>query len=89
MVRDIIWTNDWVKDGPFAGALVEGDRKRIFDVNRRVADLPGPLVPVQFACLDEIGQAMLPYCLNWLIDEISTSINTAAAGGNASLMAIG
>ena len=29
------------------------------------------------------------YCLNWLVEEVSTSINTAAAGGNASLMTIG
>ncbi|MGO6969871.1 hypothetical protein [Rhizobium leguminosarum] len=29
------------------------------------------------------------YCLNLLLEEVSTSINTAAAGGNASLMAIG
>jgi len=29
------------------------------------------------------------YCLNWLLEEVSTSINTAAAGGNASLMSIG
>ena len=29
------------------------------------------------------------YCLNWMLEEVSTSINTAAAGGNASLMAIG
>jgi len=26
------------------------------------------------------------YCLNWLLEEVSTSINTAAAGGNASLV---
>ena len=29
------------------------------------------------------------YSLNWLLEEVSTSINTAAAGGNASLMSIG
>jgi RHH-type proline utilization regulon transcriptional repressor/proline dehydrogenase/delta 1-pyrroline-5-carboxylate dehydrogenase len=29
------------------------------------------------------------YCLNWLLEEVSTSIKTSAAGGNASLMSIG
>jgi RHH-type proline utilization regulon transcriptional repressor/proline dehydrogenase/delta 1-pyrroline-5-carboxylate dehydrogenase len=28
------------------------------------------------------------YRLNWLVEEVSTSINTTAAGGNASLMAL-
>ena len=27
--------------------------------------------------------------IRWLVEEVSTSINTAAAGGNASLMTIG
>ncbi|MGY5794862.1 hypothetical protein ACXHXM_32295 len=26
------------------------------------------------------------YCLNWLLEEVSTSINTAPAGGNPSLV---
>jgi RHH-type proline utilization regulon transcriptional repressor/proline dehydrogenase/delta 1-pyrroline-5-carboxylate dehydrogenase len=30
-----------------------------------------------------------PYPRDFLFDEISLSVNTAAAGGNASLMAIG
>ncbi len=30
-----------------------------------------------------------PYPREFLFDEVSLSINTAAAGGNASLMAIG
>jgi delta 1-pyrroline-5-carboxylate dehydrogenase len=31
----------------------------------------------------------LAYQCDWLLEEASTSINTAAAGGNASLMTIG
>jgi RHH-type proline utilization regulon transcriptional repressor/proline dehydrogenase/delta 1-pyrroline-5-carboxylate dehydrogenase len=30
-----------------------------------------------------------PYPLEFLFDEVSLSVNTAAAGGNASLMTIG
>jgi RHH-type transcriptional regulator, proline utilization regulon repressor / proline dehydrogenase / delta 1-pyrroline-5-carboxylate dehydrogenase len=85
----ISWTHDWEQDGPFSGALVEGDAERVKQVNRKLAALPGPLVLVQAATPQELQQDPQAYCLNWLLEEVSTSINTAAAGGNASLMAIG
>ena len=47
--------------------------------------MPGPIVPVHAA---HTGAA-LPYPCDWLLEEVSTSINTTAAGGNASLMMIG
>ena len=83
------WTSDWAKDGPFSGALVEGDRDRVLAVNKKIAALPGPLLLVQAATTEELTGDPEAYCLNWLLEEVSTSINTAAAGGNASLMAIG
>ncbi|MBB3610771.1 trifunctional transcriptional regulator/proline dehydrogenase/L-glutamate gamma-semialdehyde dehydrogenase [Rhizobium sp. BK602] len=85
----IAWTSDWEKDGPFSGALVEGDHDTVLAANRRLAALPGPLVLVQAATTDELIGNPEAYCLNWLLEEVSTSINTAAAGGNASLMTIG
>ncbi len=85
----LTWTADWEKDGPFAGALVEGEAEDVRRVNRRIAGLPGPLVLVQAATSAELASDPEAYCLNWLLEEVSTSINTAAAGGNASLMAIG
>ena len=85
----ITWTSDWNKDGPFASALVEGDAERILKVNKAIAALDGPLVLVQSATTAEIESDIEAYCLNWLVEEVSTSINTAAAGGNASLMTIG
>jgi RHH-type proline utilization regulon transcriptional repressor/proline dehydrogenase/delta 1-pyrroline-5-carboxylate dehydrogenase len=85
----VAWSADWAADGPFAAALVEGDAARIVEVNRRVADLPGPLVPVQAASSDALRDNPEAYCLNWLLEEVSTSINTTAAGGNAALMGIG
>ena len=85
----ISWTTDWNVGGPFAAALVEGDERRVREVNARIAELEGPLVLVQSATTDEIESDVEAYCLNWLVEEVSTSINTAAAGGNASLMAIG
>ena len=47
------------------------------------------LVLVQAAGSDALAADAEAYCLNWLVEEVSTSINTAAAGGNASLMTIG
>ena len=44
-----------------------------------MAGREGPIVPVYVA----------PYPREFLFDEVSLSVNTAAAGGNASLMAIG
>jgi len=85
----IVWSKDWAKDAPFAGALVEGDAARIVEVNAKIAALPGPLVLTQAASSEELAAKDDAYCLNWLLEEVSTSINTTAAGGNASLMAIG
>ncbi|WP_182083965.1 trifunctional transcriptional regulator/proline dehydrogenase/L-glutamate gamma-semialdehyde dehydrogenase [Aureimonas sp. ME7] len=75
--------------GAFAGALVEGEGERVREANRRIAAFEGPLVLVQSASAAELSSEASPYCLNWLLEEVSTSINTAAAGGNASLMSIG
>jgi RHH-type proline utilization regulon transcriptional repressor/proline dehydrogenase/delta 1-pyrroline-5-carboxylate dehydrogenase len=83
------FTSDWKTDAPFAGALIEGDAERIRTVNKQIAALPGPLVLVQAASSEELSRNPGAYCLNWLVEEVSTSINTAAAGGNASLMSIG
>jgi RHH-type proline utilization regulon transcriptional repressor/proline dehydrogenase/delta 1-pyrroline-5-carboxylate dehydrogenase len=70
-------------DGPLGAVLVEGDAARIGAVVRDVAGLPGPVVSVHVAGADG------GYPLDWLLEEVSTSINTTAAGGNASLMMIG
>ncbi|MCA3556490.1 trifunctional transcriptional regulator/proline dehydrogenase/L-glutamate gamma-semialdehyde dehydrogenase [Aestuariivirga sp.] len=82
-------TSDWGLDGPFAGALVEGDAPEVRAASMRIAALPGPLVPVQAAGTAELASDPQAYCLNWLVEEVSTSVNTAAAGGNAGLMTIG
>ncbi|MGQ3076292.1 MAG: hypothetical protein ACT7A5_34920, partial [Ferrovibrionaceae bacterium] len=70
-------------------ALVEGNAEVVLAANRRIAALPGPLVLMQAATTEELATDPEAYCLNWLLEEVSTSINTAAAGGNASLMSIG
>ncbi|MFT3972270.1 MAG: trifunctional transcriptional regulator/proline dehydrogenase/L-glutamate gamma-semialdehyde dehydrogenase [Amaricoccus sp.] len=81
---------DWAAAGPFAGALIEGDAGRVAEATRALATLPGPIVLAQSATTDEVAaKGAGAWCLSWLLEEVSTSINTTAAGGNASLMAIG
>ncbi|WP_051679089.1 trifunctional transcriptional regulator/proline dehydrogenase/L-glutamate gamma-semialdehyde dehydrogenase [Xanthobacter sp. 91] len=82
-------SSDWQADGPFSGALIEGEAERVRAVNLKIATLDGPLVLAQSASTQDLLNDPDAYCLNWLMEEVSTSINTAAAGGNASLMSIG
>ena len=72
------WSTDWAGDGPYAGALIQGDAARVRDMQQCIAALDGPIVLTQAN----------DYRLEWLVEEVSTSINTTAAGGNASLMAM-
>jgi len=67
---------------PFSVALVEDDASATLAA---VAAMPGAIVPVYRAD----PSRPLAYDPIWLVEEVSTSINTTAAGGNASLMAIG
>ena len=59
--------------------LAEGDPAALVALNRRIAARPGPIIPLLTGDFD----------LDRLLEERSVSTNTAAAGGNASLMAIG
>jgi len=63
---------------PLAAALVEGDA---VPVAEELAVLDGPIVPL--LAMGESG-----YPIELLLEEVSISINTTAAGGNASLMTI-
>jgi len=70
---------------PCSAALVESDQALVRDTVAHVAGLEGPIVSVHVAQQDH----PLAYQIDWLLEEVSTSINTTAAGGNASLMMIG
>ncbi len=83
------FARDWASSGPFSGALIEGDADRVKAASQSIAGLPGPLVLVQAATTEDLATNPDAYGLNWLLEEVSTSVNTAAAGGNASLMSIG
>jgi RHH-type proline utilization regulon transcriptional repressor/proline dehydrogenase/delta 1-pyrroline-5-carboxylate dehydrogenase len=70
---------------PIAAMLVEGDADLVTSSLQAAAAMPGPIVPVHAALV----AAPLPHPCEWLLEEVSISINTTAAGGNASLMMIG
>lgn len=85
----IMWTKNYDVDGPFSGCLIEGEGKRVTDLQDILTKLTGPLIVVQAATTEELQKTDMAYNLHLMVEEVSTSINTAAAGGNASLMAIG
>ena len=76
------WLAEMPEQSRFAAVLIEPRRDGITDILLRLAAIPGPIPLVQMA--DKDGR----YRAEWLVEEISTSINTTAAGGNASLMAL-
>ena len=73
--------SDWTKAPHLAAALVEGGADALLAAQRAAALREGPIVPV-IALGADID-------LDRLLEERSVSVNTAAAGGNASLMTIG
>lgn len=68
---------------PISALLVEGDSVATTHALTEVAEWSGAIVPV-IAC-----SADAPCDPHRLLEEVSTSINTTAAGGNASLMMLG
>jgi RHH-type proline utilization regulon transcriptional repressor/proline dehydrogenase/delta 1-pyrroline-5-carboxylate dehydrogenase len=62
-----------------AAALFAGSESDLLALNAKLAARDGPIVPVYVE----------PYPAEFLGVEVSLSVNTAAAGGNASLMTIG
>ena len=69
---------------PIDVALHHGDANGLLELGRLLARRDGPVVPLWGF---DTGDTRLP--LEALVVERSVSINTAAAGGNASLMMIG
>ncbi|UYN96822.1 MAG: bifunctional proline dehydrogenase/L-glutamate gamma-semialdehyde dehydrogenase PutA [Enhydrobacter sp.] len=66
-------------DPDIAAALFDGPVPELLALGRRLAARSGPIVPI----------FVPPYPTEFLFAEVSRSVNTAAAGGNASLMTIG
>ncbi|QEE42531.1 MULTISPECIES: trifunctional transcriptional regulator/proline dehydrogenase/L-glutamate gamma-semialdehyde dehydrogenase [unclassified Methylobacterium] len=74
--------------GEVRAVLYEGGPEGLQALNRAIAHRPGPILQVQARAIDALAAGDL-YALPGLIEERSTAINTTAAGGNASLLAIG
>lgn len=77
-----------IEQSDFQAVLFEGDGDALRTLNQSIARRDGPIVPVQGLGSDELA-AGAAYALDTLVREVSISINTAAAGGNASLMMVG
>ena len=76
---------DWTKDEViFDAVLHHGDCDQLRDVCQQVAQRTGAIVGVQ-----GLSQGETNIALERLVIERALSVNTAAAGGNASLMTIG
>jgi RHH-type proline utilization regulon transcriptional repressor/proline dehydrogenase/delta 1-pyrroline-5-carboxylate dehydrogenase len=75
-------------DRPIASALIEGGPDRLLAALAEVAARPGPIPLVQTASPADCAGGPA-WRMEWLVEEVSTSINTTASGGNASLMALG
>jgi RHH-type proline utilization regulon transcriptional repressor/proline dehydrogenase/delta 1-pyrroline-5-carboxylate dehydrogenase len=73
----------------FTAALFEGEPSMAAQWARELAARDGPIVMPQCLTPEDISAGPAYYSLEWLLTERSISINTAAAGGNASLMTIG
>ncbi|HUH60954.1 MAG TPA: trifunctional transcriptional regulator/proline dehydrogenase/L-glutamate gamma-semialdehyde dehydrogenase [Candidimonas sp.] len=68
--------------------LFEGGQDALISLNQRLARRPGPIVLAQGMAARDLAEGA-NYYPERLLAERSVSVNTAAAGGNASLMSIG
>ena len=75
----------WRDAGDLRGVLFEGEADALLALSREVAERDGPILSIGAARSAERDD----YELTRLLEECSISTNTAAAGGNASLMSIG
>ncbi len=79
---------DWRQATGVAGALFEGDAAALQAIARPLASLDGPVLQIQGATVSGLATGAEDYALEALLEEVSISTNTAAAGGNAQLMTL-
>jgi RHH-type proline utilization regulon transcriptional repressor/proline dehydrogenase/delta 1-pyrroline-5-carboxylate dehydrogenase len=80
---------DWRQATAIAGVLFEGDATALQATVRQLASLDGPVLQIQSATVSGLATGAEDYSLQALLEEVSVSTNTAAAGGNAQLMTLG
>jgi RHH-type proline utilization regulon transcriptional repressor/proline dehydrogenase/delta 1-pyrroline-5-carboxylate dehydrogenase len=71
-------------DASWQAVLMHGDSSEVIDMAERLAQHPGAVVPLQ--ALPAGWYQPGAFAMPMLVSERSVSTNTAAAGGNASLM---
>jgi len=71
---------------PWAAVLMHGTQRDIIEMAEYLSERPGPIVPLQAVPPGWLHAGA--FHLHALLREQSISVNTAAAGGNASLMAL-
>jgi RHH-type transcriptional regulator, proline utilization regulon repressor / proline dehydrogenase / delta 1-pyrroline-5-carboxylate dehydrogenase len=76
------WVQNWEKAPEFAHVLIEDNGDDICPVLKAIAAGEGPIPIVQ------LGGRGDGYMAAWMLEEVVVSIDTTAAGGNASLMAL-
>lgn len=76
------WVADWTEEQTFSHVLIENTGEEIYSHLIAIADKDGPIPIVQLGCKDNA------YRTDWMLEEVSVSIDMTAAGGNASLMAV-
>jgi RHH-type proline utilization regulon transcriptional repressor/proline dehydrogenase/delta 1-pyrroline-5-carboxylate dehydrogenase len=81
---DLIDNSDGVH---FDVALIQADQSAVREWSRKLARQPGPIVGLHAA--PPGARDVTAFAIERLLVERSVSVNTAAAGGNASLMTIG
>jgi len=86
-IRPAVVAEDAVAGADFDAVLFEGHRDALVALQKAMAERPGPIVPVHAMPMEH--SFGWDYPLEFLLTEQSVSVNTAAAGGNASLMSIG
>jgi RHH-type proline utilization regulon transcriptional repressor/proline dehydrogenase/delta 1-pyrroline-5-carboxylate dehydrogenase len=72
-----------------ATVLFEGEGEALARLCEEVAALPGPVRPIFAVTPEGLASGAKDYPLEFLLAECAVSVNTAAAGGNASLMSVG
>ena len=76
-----------LKDGPAPhAALIDAEMGTLLQTAQALAALSGPIISVLTP--ETMSPGSLPWRLESLLEEMSISTNTTAAGGNASLMAL-
>jgi RHH-type proline utilization regulon transcriptional repressor/proline dehydrogenase/delta 1-pyrroline-5-carboxylate dehydrogenase len=76
-----------MSDARWDAVLMHGSAIDIIEMNEYLAERPGPIILMQ--ALPTGWRQPGALSLTGLLKEQSVSINTAAAGGNASLMTLG